>query len=355
MLASFPPPGSRGSWFRTTSWPLDPNRRQTHGNRRYQERYPGEDDAGVGSGNGKRRRRCCGLPIWAFLLLTLLVICGIVAAVVVPLEFFVFKNLGNHGSSSDVEGCAKTLPCLNGGTSVASGSGCSCICTNGFSGSDCSKKGSQACTTTTIASLDGSANMTDVTLGNAIPRLIEDAKTNFSVPLVGTVLVAKINEQNFSCLEQNALVTFDGRSTRLGQANDEVRVTTHAEKAARGYGASSTTSLALASPTSGSPETAAPTATGSPNAGPTTTFTVTEKVLDFARVAMLFLLQEESLDSVETAQSNLQTFFTTASENGGTAMTANAASSVYMGRGNTINLVDFSLNIGEGPVGNTTA
>jgi len=72
---------------------------------------------------------------------------------------------------------------------------------------------------------------------------------------------------------------------------------------------------------------------------------VTEEVLDFARVAVLFILQQETLDSAVTAQSALQRFFSS------DTTTDAAAQNVNIGNGNTVNLVAFSVHLGNGSVG----
>jgi hypothetical protein len=77
---------------------------------------------------------------------------------------------------------------------------------------------------------------------------------------------------------------------------------------------------------------------------PTGVFVVTEEVLDFARVTVLFILQENALDSAITAQSNLQKFFSQQSfEN-------LAALNVSMGSGGSVNLVEFRVVLGNGTV-----
>jgi hypothetical protein len=101
-------------------------------------------------------------------------------------------------------------------------------------------------------------------------------------------------------------------------------------------------------PTEGIP---APTTTATQTAVPTALFLVTEEVLDFARVAVLFILQQENLDNAVTAQGALQHFFSLESfEN-------MAAVNVSLGNGNNANLLAFSLNLGNGSVGtpNVTA
>ncbi|UNI24135.1 hypothetical protein JDV02_009908 [Purpureocillium takamizusanense] len=407
MLAAFPPPvhtprgnrRSNASWFRPSSWPAVADQ-SARGHSRASS-VVGDDD-----GAKKQRRRCCGLPLWAFILVVFLLLCLVVAAIVVPLEFFVFKNLGNHPDEKDaLANCQSSLTCLNAGTNVVSQGVCSCICTNGFTGSNCGQSGSMGCTTTNLVATDGSASINNVTLGRAIPRLISQGNANFSLPLSGTIVLAKLNTANLSCIAQNSLVTFDGFSTRGGEANDEV--TDASDKAARAvvkrdgrfppisiitYVPRATTVVltgrhldqrptpepqstapppvliidtsSYAPPSASKPTTTSTTTrtgtstraspTSSPTSTPTGLFTVTEEVVDFARVAMLYILQEESVNAAETAQTGMQALFSRASSSKtrlNDQVTEKEAKKVAIGGDNTINLVDFTVDVGKGPIG----
>ncbi|KAL0937652.1 uncharacterized protein CTRU02_207383 [Colletotrichum truncatum] len=230
MLAAFPPPATtpnppnRGSWFRrgsTGSWPLAPGSRESTPQNITRAMAARSSplarlDSNSDEGSVKRRRRCCGLPLWAFILIVILVLGIIAAAIIVPLEFFVFRK-NRAGSTPTAEPaltqCQNQLKCENGGTNVISQNVCSCICTNGFTGQTCAVAGATGCTTTNLA---GSSNINNVTLGQAIPRLLQQSQTNFTIPLDGTDILAKFNTESLSCIAQNSLVTFDGRSTRQG-------------------------------------------------------------------------------------------------------------------------------------------
>ncbi|KAL6874874.1 hypothetical protein J3F83DRAFT_728953 [Trichoderma novae-zelandiae] len=365
MLAAFPPPvhtPTHNARAPRGSWPLAPGNYVTG-----REKYSVEpDDDAPAKGKG---RRCCGLPLWGFISIIVLMLCIVAAAVVVPLEYFVFKNLGTHADPSAVnlETCAKTLPCLNGGSAVVVNNTCSCICTNGFTGASCGTGGSAGCTTTNLVPTDGSSHINNVTLGMAIPRIIADSNKNFSIPLVGTSILAKFNSGNLSCIAQNALVTFDGQSTRTGLADASVQAPTDGPSkdktgtnknpgpmpdltsrqldAAHG-------GLFVLSPRAGS-STSSP-----PSPKQTSLFTVTEEVLDFARTAVLYVLQEDSVDAANTAQTQLQQFFSQATQSItklGSQVTVKEASSISIGGNRTIDLVDATVNIGEGPVGSKKA
>ncbi|KPM38797.1 hypothetical protein AK830_g7780 [Neonectria ditissima] len=377
MLNAFPPPAaqgdrqSRGSWFRTTSWPLAPSRQDGPSRSNLRNMTPPDE------GGRQKRRRCCGLPMWGFIMLLILLLGVIAAAVFVPLEFFVFKNLVNKdNSSSALTQCQESLVCQNGGSNVISQGTCSCICTNGFTGSDCSSSGSEGCTTTDLVSSVDETTISNVTLGKAIPRLIANSNSNFSIPLSGTSVLAKFNSGDLSCIAQNSLVTFDGSSSRKGEASDKAE--SNSEKLVLDERAPSATAAAATTAITISPDSAATTLvldegsapatkTGDSSqttsaaadatatdasATPSATFTVTEEVLDFARVAVLYVLQEQTQDDAESAQTKLERFFSQANESSG--VTEGKASSVDIGGDNSVDLVNYTLNIGSGSIGGKT-
>lgn len=410
MLAAFPPPAqpiNQRRSFRQSlrdqvgSWPLPAafNRSQSSLPNSQSERRPG-----VSQEPKKQGRRCCGLPLWGFLLILLVVLIIIAAAVVIPLEFFVIrKQNADQDAQSALQQCQNQLICANGGTNVVNQGICSCICTNGFTGFDCTVAGADGCTT---ANLAGETNINNVTLGNAIPRLVQQA-TNFSIALSGTQILAKFNTGNLSCGAENALVTFDGQSTRQGAANAvvvdpentnnvasgpdvvngvaivtvmvmagqsttvTVDVPTYSRsgdalQTANGAGTFSTifgTTISYPPAETTVPSTTTttvtitpPTSAPSSTSTPTDSFMVTEEVLDFARVAVLFVLQEETLSNAESAQNAMQRFFTSASNSylgTGSSVTPDQARNVSLGNGNTIDLVSLSIDVGQGTVGGT--
>jgi hypothetical protein len=309
----------------------------------------------------KKRRRCCGLPCWGFLLVVFILLIIIAAAVVIPLEFLVFrKPKAASATLTPVQQCEanSTTACQNGGSSVLDNGSCACICTNGFTGATCSIAGSSGCTTTTLSSSD----LNNVTIGDSISRLISAAQTNFSIPLSENTILARFNSASLSCSSENALVTFDGQSQRVNQANDVVTPTATSATSSSGNkrdddstnmhrnsaATPSTTNgiiCDISSAPSGASFTGSSTAS-SASASPTATFTVTEEVLDFARVAVLYVLQQEQLESAESAQTALQKFFTQVD-----TFTTNAAMNVSLGSGNSVNLLSFSVDVGNGSEG----
>jgi hypothetical protein len=355
MLSAFPPPGlgtptRGGTPIRpNSSWPspYDENRELGPNSRNQQP---------------KKRRRCCGLPCWGFFLVLLILLTIIAAAVVVPLELLVLhKPKTTSTSVSAVQTCESTTStaCQNGGTSIIDNGSCACICTNGFTGPTCTVANFTGCITTTLP--DSTYN--NVTLGNAIPRLISGAQANFSIPLFESVILARFNSANLTCASENALVTFDGESTRSGNALDQVSPlsssTSSTSPSATG-GAKirriATESLSSAAATITYSPSAIYTSDTTPSAttsaasslessNPDGQFLITEQVLDFARVAVLFVLQQEEIDAAVTAQGALQHVFSLEDLNNREAM------NISIGGGNSVDLIDFSINLGNGSVG----
>ncbi|TDZ54733.1 hypothetical protein CTRI78_v006071 [Colletotrichum trifolii] len=439
MLAAFPPPATtpnppnRGSWFRrasTASWPLAPGSRgntpQPMTRAMAARSSPlASLDSNSEEGSIKRRRRCCGLPLWLFIVIVIIVLGIIAAAIVVPLEFFVFRRSRTSTPTAEpaLTECQNQLQCENGGTNIVSQGVCSCICTGGFTGQTCTIAGATGCTTTNLPGT--SSNLNNVTLGQAIPRLLQQSETNFTVPLDGTAILAKFNTESLSCIAQNSLVTFDGRSSRVGAMQVEsnagvvnaegipvqvitikpgqaVAITIGGNGAIIGPSpdivggfttltgpfhvttihASSSTMWAtvpmpMPTPVPETTPSVVPPAPTVPTLLPTTlssqapvvtppavqpnpvtsaptpapTFTVTEETLDFARVAVLLILQKQNLMAATTAQTVLQRFFTTADQgsrqqNGGVTLTQ--ALNVTLGGGNSVDLVHFLVSVPGG-------
>lgn len=392
MLAAFPPPvhtPCNNNASRNNSW-------------LGQGRHHRSKSAGDGKGV-RPRRRVCGLPLWVFVLLVFLLVCLIVAAILVPLEFFVFKNLGQQDKEGlNLGQCQKTLTCLNGGTNVMAQEACACICTNGFTGPTCGDGAATGCTLTNLVSADGRSSISNVTVGRAIPRLLADGYRNFSVPLSGTTILARFNTAGLSCMAQNALVTFDGLATGSSQDADKVKVRDIPDKRnslvsdAEQFSPSSTPALKPSTTVTiggldgqnsqvagvtttmtisdfGKPATfnSAPTSTSVPPTLPSTlvvdtrspsptnvpsagSFIVTQEKLDFARVAMLYILQEETAAKAISAQAELQQLFRKAAQGDkqrGSKVSQQEASRVDLGNSTTVNLVDLSINVGNGPIG----
>ncbi len=344
------------------------------------------------------------MPIWICLIFLVIIVGLVAAAVVLPVYFLVVNKPGNVAAEPSTDQCRNQLVCANGGTIVVTQGKCMCICSFGFIGSDCTIPSAQGCTTTSINTPDSIIN--NVTIGQAIPRLVENAQTNFSIPLSATAVTAKFNSANTSCATQNALVTFDGNA--LGVQNNlveeingginptlvqadlttvlpdsDVTITINDPAITDGAdlivstfstrpqftGSISTildttiylrtsekesdspTPTMTPSPTMPYPTTTASSST-STTSQPTPTFTVNSQVIDFARVAVLYIFQEETLDEASTAQNSIQRFFADVeSDDASPGVTIENAANLTIGGTNTIDLVNFFLDLGGDRLG----
>lgn len=316
MLSAYPPGGT-----------LTPDGRADKGasfgrwSRMMRHSSLGSDSDG---GETKPKRTCCGMPLWLFIVLLILLFMLVAAAVVVPVLLVVVlphKN-GTRSSATSMGQCEKQLTCGNGGSNILSTNGfCECLCVNGYTGTSCQTYSATGCTMTTIGSV------TNATVGDAIPRLLEDAKSNFSVPLDSQSVLGLFSSSGLSCSTQNALVTFNGKSSKRDTFEvDDVLPIIHVRQDATPT--SSTTATATSS-----------------NSSATSTASV-NKQLDFARVAVLYVLQVSSdVDRAATAQENLQDYFQDDQTSAGSA--ANARN-ISLGNGFTCNLNSLSLELSNG-------
>jgi len=337
----------------------------------------------------KPARRCCGMPRWLFITLLVLFIIAIIAAVVFPLLFAFHVISPKKKDTASGNSCAESTSCLNGGVTVVSQGLCTCICTNGFTGTTCDTAGSSACVTANLLDSSGSTQIGNVTLGSAIPQLVASSNDNFSVPLSGTSILAKFNSAGLSCIAQNALVTFNGQATSgdtaaipnmLANAEEFVSVvavppgdnrvvfkdgyridgsdsiatmiradtatvtkpvtlitikTTLVARSESAHGVVTTKSVASrAKSTSASSRSE----TDSSNIG--------DDVLEFARVAVLYILQERALTDGLAAQTMIQRLLVS---DGGLA--SKSARNITIGDGCSVDLVEKRIDIGNGLIG----
>ena len=317
ILAAFPAPG------------VTPTRRSMMGRQSYFD-IDGQHEP------VKQRRRCCGMPMWVFAIVCIVIILLVAAAVLVPVFLILIPNENhskqNSGSGAALTDCKASLPCSNGGYSLISNDHCGCICTNGFTGAQCSSASDPECTTSDVDG--GSTTFKNATLGNSIDRLLTGAESNFSIPLNSTSLLALFSTSDLSCTSENALITFDSKSQKLKRfwivsddddeqpAPEPVHSTSPAptpraelvaaakelnyprsvgSSAGIVFQASSTTSAGAATGTDGAVPTPTPSATLAP---------ASQADLDFARIVVLFVLEQtDDLSAAINAQQQLQNHF----------------------------------------------
>ncbi|RMZ72103.1 epidermal growth factor-like type 3 [Pyrenophora seminiperda CCB06] len=377
MLAAFPPPGQEtptrsgrispravGGGGGLTKWPSTAEMR----------------DGGLGSAaltNEKpKKRRCCGLPLWTFITLLIVLLFIIAAAVVIPVVLVVIPNQNkatsaaaqNTQGSSTTNGLTNTnvpasaptsrpnnpgnagnaqcdgiITCQNGGIAIFNADrSCNCICINGFTGRTCTNNDATGCTTTNI---EGTAN--NATMGSGIPRLIEETAKGFDVPMNATRILSLFSTLSLSCAAENALITFNGLASRSLHSID-VRSTLHPSRtlpllhhphpAQALHQLHKRQTVGQSNKAPASPQQAA-----SPQASATVQPISSSIVaLDFARVAVLFALQQSSsLDIAAAAQESIQTLLTN-NRNGNAGSTA-----VDVGPFK-LDLAQFTIQFGNG-------
>ena len=315
-----------------------------------------------------RGRRCCGLPLWGFLLLCVIILLALAAAIVIPVTLIVIPQRhdasASNGQASSLGSCQQSQGCANGGTSVYNANSCQCLCADGYAGDRCTVIADSSCVTTNIKVNNSVLN---ATVGSGLPKLFQSGQSNFNVPLDPSTLMLLFKAANLSCTSQNALVTFNGRSQRrnLPLVEDSNHYTRPSSLAARTLAPRLTSVMDSASPTAGVPIPgpasnavtsnglvfAAPTATVTPTATTTslsylgsgsystTGNAVDDNTLDFARISVLYILQLTTLNTAVIAQENIQMFLTAFSRS-----KFNVTGPIEIDFGN------FSINMGNGTI-----
>jgi len=353
ILASFPapalvasPPGARAD-RPVTRWSA--NLRHSH--------LPSESDA-VPELQKEPKRKCCGMPVWLFVVLLILLILVVVAAIVVPVILIGRNSTRDTVPTTAAATCSNPITCANGGVSVAgTDQSCRCVCVNGFTGTTCATASQAACTTTQVGPTR------NATVGEVIPRLLAGAGTNFSVPLDGQTLLGLFSSKDMSCTSENALVTFNNNNNNNAKRSPppmlEARVA--ASPTIQPRQATTTTDstdnaatsggivFESGSPTAGT-SSAGATATSSPSSSTSSSSPIANSttVIDFARVAVLYILQTSGqLGDAITAQESLQAYFATGQSSSGQAVDA---SNVTLGNGVSCDLNGFRIGLGNGTV-----
>jgi hypothetical protein len=394
MLSAFPAPAIGGTpTKRDTAWPLGEK----------SEAYASTTDLSRGR-PAKQRRKCCGLSLPVFIVVIITIIILVAAAVLIPIFLILVPK--QHKNSNELSDCASNHPCRNGGTSIVSNNACVCVCSNGFTGSQCETSGNaDDCMTITLN--DGDTEYKNATIGSSILPSLTDAQTRFDIPLNVSTILSVFSFNNLSCTSENSLVDFN--SSALDQGTNAKRfvmvpgfepqppainnlphppritaraeadcLKEHLERRQDGESAGTTTSngivFAQSSPTIGAidpttpvvtgvssvtsvsgtnPPTASATQTESQSTSATTSgaqpsATVTDEELEFAKVVVLYVLQEsQAVSVVVNAQQRIESFF--ASQSLGNTTSAK----VDVGLGNLLLTADFdkfSITMGDGEV-----
>lgn len=266
-------------------------------------------DYGANSGTGdngsvrqlRASRRICGLPLWAFIVLVILGLVIITAAVVVPLQL-VNRDRSSAAQDSPVAKCRQSNPCQNGGENIATSGFCGCICTNGFTGASCTEKSADSsCTsfdfdgqqTANSSNSAAAGGIKNATIGSALPRLFGKADGSYNIPLDPSLVLATFSNASLSCTLQNALVNLTGRTT---PQNSAARLRLR--------------QLDIDPSPSPTPASAAASAVESLRA------VLNQDVVDFARVAVLYVVQTVSVSAAEDAHQRLDDTFRVGRDSG---------------------------------------
>ncbi|KAI4157394.1 MAG: hypothetical protein L6R39_000676 [Caloplaca ligustica] len=341
-----------------------------------------------------RGRRCCGLPVWAFFLLCIILLLLIAAAVIIPITLIVLPRQNSHPAAGSLAACQKSFPCANHGISVLQAGSCRCVCVSGFTGASCNVAADSGCTTSSIDSNDKSNTVyRNATMGTSIPRLFNLANSTYSIPLDPSILLSLFSSQNLTCTAENALVTFNGkpqrkrdfppsssrkpRHLRLDEILTNRRPTRAspldaraiANRASPVQAAVTSNGIVFAAPSvaadippkssSTSPSSAVSSAPSESASNPSSTTTnnnpkiesepfsrpLTANVLDFARTAVLLILQERDLVTAVSAQESMQAAFSPAVAPDAGNFNASVRD---LGAGIKINWGQLSVDFGNG-------
>lgn len=348
ILASFPPPGPGTSEGRS-SWPVFFKRSNLQ---KTASRDPEADQK-------KPHRRCCGMSPCVFALVCVIVTVIIILAILLPIFLIVVPQQGESSTSS----CAETTPCRNGGVSVSSGDFCSCVCTNGYTGSQCTVDGDGSCVTTEV-------NSENATIGSEIPRLFEESQNDFSIPLDQFTIMALFSQSNVSCMTENALVSFREVSTKSRRSlpislqpdlepvvfnpdepsdpttlAEQIKTPAPRDSITMVNGIGDNNSLQTREPPTATAPLIAARKMQSKESGKSVS--VPSKAVDFARIAVLYIFQQTgALDSAIKSQENIQKYLAGPYSNSNKT----TYSMVVASRRYTLDFDKFSISTPDGKV-----
>jgi cytoskeletal protein RodZ len=392
MISAFPAPavGGTPTIRRDGAWPLGEKG----------DAYASTSDLSKGQPT-KKRRKCCGLSLPIFFTVLVVIIILIAAAVLIPIFLILVPK--QHAKDNT---CASSHLCQNGGTSIVSQNTCVCVCSNGFTGSQCETPGNaQDCMTSTVR--DGANEYKNATMGSSVVPALSDAQNQFNIPLNVSTILALFSTNNLSCTSENSLLDFNSTSEstktrrfviipgleppsngfasvdespaaplvskrtepvgklQLERRQDGATVGTSngivfQATSATSIGAVSTPSASIGTDvstiTSISGTASATAASDSGSSAPSVTSdgntsspssTVTDEDAGFARVVVLYVIQQsQTMDVAVKAQEQLESFFQQQTQ-------GNSSTTVQVGEGNQRFTADFdalSITMGNGQV-----
>lgn len=400
MISAFPAPAIGGTPTnrRDGNWPLT------------EKGDPYASTTELSNTKGRKpRRKLCGLSIPVFITVLIVVVVLIAAAVLIPI-FLILVPKQNRNNSNSLGNCAVDFRCENGGTSIVSFDKCQCICSDGFTGSQCTTAGNaQDCVT--ISLTEGSNKYSNATIGKTVMPILSP-QNQFDIPLNVSTILSLFSSNNLSCTSENSLVDFNSSALNSGtnkkrfiilpefelpdstgqppilHANPPApQVTNPAtcigdvqlERRQDGIntsngivfqGSSTTTDSSASEPTAtdastanSADSTASATGSGSETTSPTTSASgsgttstarpssmITDKEIEFARVAVMYVFQEIRTVSVAVnAQQQIEMFFSQKQSNS----TNSTQGSVGLETGDlklSVNFDDFTIVYGNSTI-----
>jgi len=194
MLGAFPGTPAKGPHREKEEWPEEGVK---------MNRLPSRLGLNNGDDSQKRGRRCCGMSLTMFILVMMLLVVLVTAAVLVPVFLIVLPAMHHNKSSVDLASCQKEWSCGNGGVQAVVAGSCGCVCVGGWTGSHCMTPPASDCVTATVGGVQ------DATMGQSILDIFQGAERNFSIPLDTTSILATFSSNNLTCTGENTLIAFN--------------------------------------------------------------------------------------------------------------------------------------------------
>ncbi|KAJ5110813.1 hypothetical protein N7532_001348 [Penicillium argentinense] len=217
ILNSFPNPALATPDENRGSWPVFFGR----SNLRNGEALASNEDEAK---HQKASRKCCGMPRKWFIILCIVLFIIVILAILLPVFLVAVPN--EKSKNDDTTSCAKSNPCSNGGVSVSSGTQCSCVCSNGYTGSTCTAAGDSSCVNSDV---DNGTISKKATMGSSLPALFNESDSKFGITLDSVTIMALFSMNNISCKTENALIAFsdvDRSSSSSGKIRRSVDLET---------------------------------------------------------------------------------------------------------------------------------
>jgi len=302
-----------------TDWPSGRSGKPMLPNRRGRFNFSGRGSGWSFNPASSRKTLIC---------LLLILIAVITTAIVIPVVLIVIPKQQADASNAS---CLRTLVCSNNGLPMELPDGsCACACAEGFQGVTCKTKADASCGTAITAKGE------KITTGSSIVPLL-GAASKYGIPLDAKLLVAQFNNNDITCATENALINLPTPGNSSGSSS-QVATTINGIIVAA-------TPTAVAAAQTPSTTGSSPTVTSLPmydGAG------VNSTAQEFAKIGILFVLQNSHrLDKATSAQQSLTSFMTAAGKNG---TNRSVASEVALGNGYFINMWDYTIKVQNGSV-----